>query len=100
MVILHKVTGGEIARHTLSLEKDKLIKNRNHGRNREKTLQKYRTAMLDLFEQDESATLFIDKNMKKYKRYARDQFMLLEKSNRTYPQEQKAALDHCTTNEL
>lgn len=31
LVILHKVTGDEIARHPISLEKGKLIKNRNHG---------------------------------------------------------------------
>lgn len=56
--------------------------------------------MLDLFEQEESAALFIDKIMEKYKRYDRGQFMLLEKSIRTYPQEQRAALDHCIKNEL
>lgn len=39
LVILHKITGDEIARHTLSLEKGKLIKKRNHGRDRKKTLQ-------------------------------------------------------------
>lgn len=36
LFILHKITGDEIARHTLSLEKGKLIKNRNHGRDWEK----------------------------------------------------------------
>lgn len=48
-VILHKVTDDEIARNPFSLEKGKLVKNRNQGRNRAKTLQKYRTAMLDPF---------------------------------------------------
>ena len=100
LVILHKITGDEIARHTLSLEKGKLIKNRNHGRDREKTLQKYRTAMIDLFEQEEVAILFIDKITEKYKRYVRDQFMVLEKSIQTFPQERDAALAHCIENEL
>ncbi|MBG9979129.1 Mu transposase domain-containing protein [Ruoffia tabacinasalis] len=100
LVILHKITGDEIARHTLSLEKGKLIKNRNHGRDREKTLRKYRTAMIDLFEQEESTILFIDKIMEKYKRYARDQFMILEKSIQTYPKEREAALAHCIKNGL
>jgi len=99
-MILHKVTGEEIAQHTLSLEKGKLIKNRNHGRDREKTLQKYRTAMIDLFAKEEAALLFIDKVMEKYKRYARDQFMVLEKSVQTYPQERGAALAHCIENGL
>ena len=43
LVILHKITGDEIARHTLPLEKGKLIKNRNHGdigkKHSENTLQ-------------------------------------------------------------
>ena len=36
----------------------------------------------------------------KYKRYVRDQFMVLEKSIQTYPQERDAALAHCIENEL
>lgn len=100
LIILHKVTGDEIARHTVSLEKGKLIKNRNHGRDREKTLQKYRTAMIDLFEQEEKAILFIDKVIEKYRRYARDQFMVLEKSLQTYPEERDTALEYCIENEL
>lgn len=94
------MTGDEIARHTLSLEKRKLIKNRNHGRDREKTLQKYHSAMIDLFEQEEKAILFIDHVIEKYKRYARDQFMVLEKSIQTYPAERDEALEHCIKNEL
>ena len=100
LIILHKLTGNEIARHTISLEKGKLIKNRNYGRNREKTLQKYRTAMIDLFEPEEKAILFIDKLTEKYKRYARDQFMVLEKSIQMYPAERDEALEHCIKNEL
>ena len=100
LIILHKISGDEIARHTISLEKGKLIKNRNHGRNREKTLQKYRTAMIDLFDQEEKALVFIDQVIGKYKRYARDQFMVLEKSILAYPEEREAALEHCIKNEL
>ena len=100
LVILHKVTDEEIARHTLSLEKGKLIKNRNHGRDREKTLQKYRTAMIGLFDQKEAAILFIDKVVGKYRRYARDQFMVLEKSVQKFPEQREATLEYCIENEL
>jgi len=100
LIILHKVTGDEIARHTLSLEKGRLIKNRNHGRNREKTVQKYRTAMIELFEQEEKAILFIDQVIEKYKRYVREQFMVLEKSIHTYPEERDQALEYCIEHEL
>ena len=82
------------------LEKEKLIRNTNHGRNREKTLVKYRTAMINLFDQEEKAHLFIDQVIGKYKRYARDQFMVLEKSILAYPEEREAALEHCIKNKL
>ncbi|WP_253940770.1 Mu transposase domain-containing protein [Fundicoccus ignavus] len=100
LIVLHKLTGDDIARHRVSLEKGKLIKNRNHGRDREKTLQKYRTAMIDLFEEEPRAILFIDKIVEKYKRYARDQFMVLEKSIKRYPTERDAALNYCIDNDL
>lgn len=100
LIVSHKITGDEMARHTISLEKGKLIKNRNHGRDRKKTLQKYRTAMLNLFEDEEKAILFIDNVIEKYKRYARDQFMVLEKSIQTYPAEREEALKYCIENEL
>lgn len=93
------MTGDEIIRLTLSLKKRKLILNHNYGRNREK-IQKYLTTTLNLFEQEESTTLFIVKTLEKYKRYERSQFMLLEKSIRNYPQKRMAALDHCIKNEL
>lgn len=49
-----------------------------------KTLRKYRTAMIDLFEQEEPTILYIDKIIKKYKLYASDQFIVLEKSIQKY----------------
>ena len=54
--------------------------------------------MIDLFEPEEKAILFIDKIVEKYKRYARDQFMVLEKSIKMYPAERDAALEHCIEN--
>jgi len=56
--------------------------------------------MIDLFEPEEKAILFIDKLTEKYKRYARDQFMVLEKSIQMYPAERDEALEHCIKNEL
>ena len=100
LFVLHKITGDEIARHSISPGKGKLIRNTNHGRNREKTLEKYRTAMINLFEHEEKAHLFIDQVIGKYKRYARDQFMVLEKSILAYPEEREAALEHCIKNKL
>ncbi|SHE87085.1 hypothetical protein SAMN02745249_01326 [Atopostipes suicloacalis DSM 15692] len=67
LIILHKLTDDKVARHTIFLEEGKLVKSYNHGCNREKTLQKYRTTMIDLFESEEKVILFIDKIVEKYK---------------------------------
>ena len=56
--------------------------------------------MINLFEHEEKAHLFIDQVIGKYKRYARDQFMVLEKSILEYPEEREAALEHCIKNKL
>lgn len=59
-------------RHSISLEKGKLIKKTNHGRDRSKTIKKYREAMIHLFEDEQSSTFFIHKVVDSHKRYARD----------------------------
>lgn len=56
--------------------------------------------MIDLFEPEEKAVLFIDKVIEKYQRYARDQFMVLEKSIQMYSLERDKTLEHCIENEL
>lgn len=56
--------------------------------------------MIDLFEPEEKAILCIDKIVEKYKRYARDKFMVLEKSIQLYPAECDSALEYCIENEL
>lgn len=95
LVILHKVTGDQIADHNISLEKGKLIKNSGHSRNREKILQNYRIAMLDLFGNETEATLFVDKVIQKHRRYVRDQFVILEKSVQLYPEVCESTLTYC-----
>ena len=100
LVILDEVNGNEIARHMISLEKGKLVKNSNHGRDRTKNIQKYRKAMIALFDEVESATLFIDRVIEGHKRYARDQFIVLEKAIEEYPEQREAALDKCISERL
>ena len=69
---LNDISGEEITKHTLSLEKGKLIKKTNNGRYRSKTIQKYREAIIALSKEKKSATFFIDKAVVGHKRYARD----------------------------
>ena len=95
LIILHSVTGAEIARHLISTDKGKLIKNRNHGRQREKTVQNYRTAMFDLFDAEDNALTFIDKLVEKYPRYIRDQWLVLDKCIQAYPHQRDEALAYC-----
>lgn len=56
--------------------------------------------MINLLEEEHRAILFSDKIIDKYKRYAHDQFMVLERSINLYPKEQDAALNYCIDNEL
>ena len=98
--IVHQVTGDEIARHTISLEKGKLIKMKHHGRNREKIVKKYRTAMINLFPKEELAVPFVDKVIEYYKRYAKDQFKVLETCVKDYPEVSEATLEYCIKHSL
>ncbi|GAB2319961.1 IS21 family transposase [Alkalibacterium sp. s-m-22] len=100
LIILSEVNGEEITRHTISFEKGKLIKKTNHGRDRSKSIQKYKEAMIALFESESSAVLFIDKVIETHKRYARDQFIVLEKAVKAFPQEREAALQKCIDERL
>lgn len=100
LVILNALSGEELTRHTISLEKGKLIKKTNHGRDRSKTIEKYRAAMIALFEDAQNATLFIDQLIAGHKRYARDQFLVLEKAIQRFPEEREAALEKCIAENL
>lgn len=100
LVILNEMNGEEITRHRLSFEKGKLIKKTNHGRDFSVSIQKYKDAMIALFEDELSAILFIDKVIETHKRYARDQFIVLEKAVKAFPEEREAALQKCLDERL
>lgn len=53
-----------------------------------------------LFKDEKSATLFIDKVIAGHKRYARDQFLVLEKAIENYPEERETALEKCIAEKL
>lgn len=99
-MILNDLSGEEITRHLVSLEKGKFIKKTNHGRDRSKTIKKYREAMIHLFEDEQSATFFIDKVMATHKRYARDQFLVLEKAVKYFPKIRETTLEKCIEEKL
>lgn len=100
LIVLNELNGEEITRHPLSSEKGKLIKKTNHGRDRSKTIQKYKEAMIALFEDQASASLYIEKVVEGHKRYARDQFIVLERAVQSFPEEREAALQKCIDEQL
>lgn len=100
LVILNDLSGEEITRHSVSLEKGKLIKKTNHGRDRSKTIKKYREAMIHLFEDEQKATFFIDKVIASHKRYTRDQFLVLEKTVQDFPKVRETTLEKCIAEKL
>lgn len=71
-------TGEIIAEHTISKEKGKLIKNRNHSRERSKSLDLLRQELITLLAH-EKATHYIERISEDYGRYRRDQFTLIKK---------------------
>lgn len=77
LVILEKETAKEIARHQISQEKGKLIKNTNHARNRSEGIDTYIKTVSALFSSTNQATEFLTRLRKDKPRYIRDQLQLI-----------------------
>lgn len=71
-------TGEIIAEHTISLDKGKLIKNRNHSRERSKSLDILKQELITLLAHTKAID-YIEKISTEYGRYRRDQFTLIKK---------------------
>lgn len=97
--ILAPHTGEILAEHTISLEKGKLIKNLNHGRDRSKTLDELQRNVLTLFPY-EGAEQYIQDVCHTYGRYRRDQLLLFQKTAKESPEWVLAAIDKCIQEKL
>jgi Integrase core domain len=71
-------TGEIIAEHFISPDKGKLIKNRNHSRERSKSLDLLKQEVISLLAHDQAAC-YIEKISNEYGRYRRDQYTLIKK---------------------
>jgi transposase len=71
-------TGEVFAEHTISQEKGRLVKNRNHSRERSKSLDLLRKELVTLLAHDKALN-YIEKISNDYGRYRRDQFVLIKK---------------------
>lgn len=100
-IIIKRFPEGEIlAKHSLELGKGKLIKNRNHGRDRSKGIQAYKETVTRQFENEQLVNTFIDKMFEAYPRYKRDQLGILQKAAADYPSFINCALQKCLDENL
>lgn len=100
-LIIRKQPDGEIlANHPLETSTGKLIKNKNHGRDRSKGIQSYKETVAQQFKDLELASRYIDILMEKYPRYKRDQLAVLQKAALEYPTVIDEALQKCMSEHL
>lgn len=90
-----------LAKHKLCYEKGKLIQNSDHLRNKDMKITGMKDALKHKFSNFEAAEKFLDGIHSRKKRYARDQFLLIEKTVGEYPPEAvEEALQYCLIQEL
>lgn len=90
-----------LARHKICFEKGKLIQNNDHLRNKEIKIAEMKESLKAKFANPEAAGLFLNEIHTRKRRYARDQFLLIEKTISEYDSEiVTSALDYCLINEL
>ncbi len=99
LIIVDGSTGEIIAKHTMSLEKGKLIKNPNHARDRSKSIDTLKQHVLTLFPSEESKH-YIEEICHTYGRYRRDQLLLLQKVAEENPEWVPTALEKCIREKL
>lgn len=95
LMIINPETGEIIAKHTIRLEKGKLIKNSVHARDRSKSINALKQKVLQLFPEGEESRHFIDEICQRYSRYRRDQLLILQKTAEEHPKWLPAALKKC-----
>ncbi|PUB01651.1 IS21 family transposase [Paenisporosarcina sp. OV554] len=100
-LIIRKQANGEIiAEHQISAEKGKLIKNRNHSRDRSKGIEEFKQRVISSFEEQEAAMTYVDEICLKYTRYRRDQLAILETVIKNNPEWINQTLQKCLIEKL
>ena len=92
-------TGEILAEHTISPEKGKLIKNKNHIRERSKSLEQLKQELIQLLAHD-NAVDYIERINIDYGRYRRDQFTLMKKVVQENNELVHPALEKCINENL
>ncbi|WP_371017948.1 IS21 family transposase [Pseudalkalibacillus sp. JSM 102089] len=100
-LVIRKESKGEvIAEHEISLEKGKLIQNRNHIRDRSKGIEEFKQRLISFFEDQNQAAVYFDEISQRYRRYRRDQFAIIHRVIQRYPSFIDSAISKCMTDRL
>ena len=97
--ILAPHTGEILAEHRISLEKGKLIKNADHGRDRSSSIHQLQQQVLSLFPY-EGAAQYIHEVCHRYGRYRRDHLLLFRKVAMESSEWISTALEKCIQEKL
>ncbi|WP_154655289.1 IS21 family transposase [Pontibacillus halophilus] len=77
---IRKQPDGEIiAEHLISLEKGRLIQNRNHTRDRSKGIEEFKEHLISKFKDQEQGCIYLNEICLKYARYRRDQLAIIQR---------------------
>lgn len=100
LIILTQADGEILAEHKISNEKGRLIKNRNHSRDRSKGIEEIKQSVISNFEKQEDARAYIDEICEIYTRYRRDQLAILLSVIKNDPEWINQALQKCIYEKL
>ncbi|MFD1454052.1 IS21 family transposase [Oceanobacillus sojae] len=101
LIIREELNGAIIAKHTLSLEKGKLIQDSQHTRDRSKGIAAYIETVSTYFDDKEMASDFLQEIHQRYPRYIRDQLSLILKVSKTVARERRnQALGECVARKI
>ncbi|WP_139194439.1 IS21 family transposase [Bacillus sp. MUM 13] len=100
LIILTQPVGEILAEHKISAEKGRLIKNRNHTRDRSKGIEELKHSVISSFESKEDSAAYINEICLIYTRYRRDQLAILQSVIENEPEWINEALQKCIVEKL
>lgn len=100
LIIQEQVEGEILAEHEISLEKGKLIQNRSHTRDRSKGIDELKQRLISSFTDQRQAAVYLDEISKRYPRYRRDHFSIIQEVIQKYSASIDAVMTRCSTERL
>ncbi len=100
LLIRKQLDGDVIAEHRISIEKGKLIQNRNHTRDRSKGIEEAKLRLISHFKNQERAASYLHEICLRYPRYRRDQLAIIQDAIQKEPKWMEAALFKCIRDRL